>query len=355
MDESLKAAPSSDDATLSRWLGYGAVAAVLAGLLGAGSAGLSLAGFPQEGFSLSEIIDLAAVFTLVFVLAAYWQVSLKTQAPGLRKSGLGLLGMMIVMELANLNATEGEMRWWNIVIWVVLALVTFVFLIGVWSLEEIEKEIEKEEAEEKSETAAEQKPTPVEPAAKATEAPAQAGQPSAETAEGKATKATGGILVVLVAVGFLVLKLLGKVLGKWAGKQVMKAMNRDLFQGAIGLAMLLLTAVFFAWFAIVKVRLRKALGGLAVCVGVLELAMILLAVLAAGGMFVGMYQAALQAGPDEQALDRAMDATMATWTQRFFTGAIVVNLLWALLTAGLFLNYRRRLAEAAGQPAPQTT
>ncbi len=55
-------------------------------------------------------MNLASLLTLGVVLVGYWQVSLQTQTPGLRKSALGLFGMLIIMELASLNITEGDLH-----------------------------------------------------------------------------------------------------------------------------------------------------------------------------------------------------------------------------------------------------
>jgi hypothetical protein len=96
-----EATPSTGELHLPRWLGYGALAAVAAALLSIVNSALALAGWPQDGFGLLEIISLAGLVPLGIVLAAYYKASFQTGAPALRHSALGLFGMLVIWELAR--------------------------------------------------------------------------------------------------------------------------------------------------------------------------------------------------------------------------------------------------------------
>jgi hypothetical protein len=338
MNESLKvdSRPPSG-LSLRRWLGFGAFAALVAGLLAAGSSALSLAGWQQGALNTSEFLSLASLLTLGVVLAAYWQVSLQTRTPGLRKSALGLFGVLVIGELATLNISEGNWRWWNIAIWVVLVLATALLLIVVWNLEEIEKE----GADGKSDTGPEQK-AEAEAAAAGTGAPAGSAQQDSKTWHGNNVKAAGVVLAALGTLGLIVLKAFVRV----GVRRLMKSMDLNLFEILVLGALLVLAVVFLVWFAVVKIRLRKELGVISALAGSVELFMILLGALALGGMLLDMFQVLKQAGLNEEAMQAGFEAVAATWSRRTDIGALVVNELWALLTAGLFLNCRARLALA---------
>jgi hypothetical protein len=327
---------SRGESDLYRWLGYGAFAAVLATLLSIVSSALTLGGWPQGGFGLPEIIYLSALIPLGVVLGAYYKVSLQTGTPGLRRSALGLFGMVIVLELASLNLSEAEPRWWNIVIWVVLALATGLFLLVVWNLVEIEKEA----ADDKPDTKPEQESNdePATPTGAVT--PADAVQADGGASAGIPAKGTGAVLGILAAVGLFVLKAGAKV----AGRRVMKAMDASGAEAVVMVAILILAAVFLVWFAVAKIRLRQVLGPLAGAVGLAELLVILLIELLMAGMLWDMFRAVEQAGFNEQAAEANLKAVETIWTQRAESGSIVVGIVWAALTAGLFLSYRSRLA-----------
>ncbi len=220
MNESVSDATSSTgESDLRRWLGYGALAAVAATWLDIVTSALYLAGWPQEGFGLPQIISLAGLVPLGVVLAAYYKLSHQTGAPALRHSALALFGVVILWELAGLIGVE-----------------------------------------------------------------------------------------------------------------------------AAQVLILILGAIFVVWFAVAKIRLRRVLGLIAGAVGVAELfAILLLGLMLAGGAWETS-QAAEQAGGDEQAVEANLKALETTYNQRFEVGSIVAHTVWAALTAGLFLSYRRRLA-----------
>jgi hypothetical protein len=219
-----------------------------------------------------------------------------------------------------------------------LVLATALLLIVVWNLEEIEKEA----ADGKSDTAPEQK-TEAEAAAAGTGALAGSAQQDSKTWHGKSVKAAGGVLAALAALGLIVLKASVKV----GVRRLMKSMDLNLFEILVFGALLVLTVVFLVWFAVVKIRLRKELGVISVLAGSVELLMILLGGLALGGMLLDIFQVFKQAGLNEKAMEAGFETVATTWSRRIDIGALVVNALWAFLTAGLFLNCRARLAAVA--------
>jgi Ca2+/Na+ antiporter len=196
---------SKPDARLQQWLGYGAVSALITGALWGASATVSLAGWQAGGFDPSEVFDLAALLTLVVVLVAYWQLSVHVQTPELRKSACGLLGMLVLMELAALSLTEDDPHWWNIVIWVVLALAAALFIVIVWKLEEVEKAAADERAGPKP---AETVPAEAVAPPQATDATAGTANQGAPPADGQTSPARRrGVLLGAAAVGLFLLLL----------------------------------------------------------------------------------------------------------------------------------------------------
>jgi hypothetical protein len=336
VDESVRdSTRSTSESDLYRWLGYGAFAAVAATLLSIVSSALTLGGWPQGGFGLPEIIYVTALIPLGVVLGAYYKVSLQTGTPALRRSALGLFGMLVVLELASLNISEGEPRWWNVVIWVVLALVTGLFLVIVWNLVEIEKESGEDIPDTKAEQQANDEPAA--PTSGGT--PGGAAPPGGGWSAGTPGKATGAVLGILAAIGLLVLKAGARA----AGRRVMKAMDATGAEAVVMIAILILAAVFLGWFAVTKIRLRQVLGPLAGAAGLVELLVILLFGLMMAGTFRDMFQAVERAGFNEQAAEANVKAVVAAWTQRAELGSIVLSGVWAALTVGLFLSYRGRL------------
>jgi hypothetical protein len=334
MDKSQQNAHSSENgANLHRWLGYGGGAALIAGLLMMGSSALTLAGAGQGGLSVSEFLSLAALVNLGVVLVSYWQVAVHTQTIGLRKSAIGLFGMLIVMEGAGLNFTEAESHWWNILIWVVLGVVTFLLLIAVWNLEELETEDEADSSAEAADKPAEGKIAAVGADAGANPgAPEQDEKPAPE----KTGKVAGGVLAALAFVALIALKATAKV----GGKALMKVMSVELFEILLGGTGMILTGMFLGWFALVKFRLRKELGGIAAWLALVEVIAIVLVGLGFAGMAWDPFRAFQQAPLNED----AFKGIEATWMARFDVGSIVLSSDWAILTASLFWSYRKRLA-----------
>jgi hypothetical protein len=340
VNESLHIPPSKTDVGLRQWLGYGALGALAAGMLGVASSAVSLAGWQVAGLDPSEVLDLAALLVLAVVLVAYWKLSLKTEAPGLRKSALGLFGIQVIVELASLNTTEGDRHWWNVVIGVVLALATVVLLIVVWTLEEIEQGGQGETA---TSTPGEKTPAEAVASAPTPAATANTAQQDAPPAGGKPAKSVGPVLGGVAVAALFLLKILLRAGAKLAAKKGVPLMSMDLIGVLLFVALLLLVVVFLVWFAVVKIRLRKKLGAFATLVGSVELLMILLGGLALAGLLWDAFQVLSQADLDEKAMDVGFEAVVATWTRRVAVGAIVVSALWALLTAGLFVDCRSRL------------
>jgi hypothetical protein len=121
------------------------------------------------------------------------------------------------------------------------------------------------------------------------------------------------------------------------------------FEGLLVCALVILAVVFLAWFAGVKIRLRRVLGGLAALVGSLELLLIIVIGVVLVGGTVDVIQTSVQgvrAGLEEKAIEESVEAVVDTWLAGCAVGGIVANALWALLTAGLFLTLRRRLPVA---------
>jgi hypothetical protein len=345
MTEPLQITPTQKPSVgLQQWLGYGALGALATGVLWASSSAISVTDW-QGGTVLTESMDLVALLMLAVVLIAYWKLSHETAAPGLRKSALGLLGILVVLELANLNTPEGDAHWWNIVIWVVLALATVGLVIVIWNLEEIENDAAGKKASPTNEDkhAAEALSSPSATDAATVETAPQVIRPTDDKpASARRTRLGVGALAVL---GLFLLKLLAKVGGRLAWKKVAPVISGDLIGGLLFLALLLLAVVFLVWFAVVKIRLRTRLGALSAWVGSVELLAVLVGGLAVGGMLWDFVQVARQIGMDEKAMDAGIEAAVATWSRRAGVGAILGSAVWAVLTAGLFLNYRRRLGE----------
>lgn len=306
--------PTLPDSTsnLGRWLGYGAFAALAAAVLGVTGSALTLGGWPPGRFSLPEIIGRTALLPLAVVLVAYYKASLATGAVGLRRSAVGSFGMLVILELADLNLNEDGPRWWNVAIWVALALATVVLLLVAWNLPDFEQ-------------------------AGATGNPAGSAPPVAADPSGG--KSTGAAIAGFGLFGLLALRLALKL----ASIQVMKAVGADGLEALAMLVGVVLAAVFLVWFAVAKIRLRHALGPLAAAVGAVELLALLLFGLLTAGMLADLFQAVEQAGLDEQAAEANVKVVEATWTARGEWASIAVGVVWAALTAGLFLNYRGRL------------
>lgn len=276
------------------------------------------------------MLDLLALIPLGIVTKVYYKLSLETKTPGLRRSALGLFGFVIVLLLAELNIADDGPRWWNVLIWIVLALVTGLFLLIVWDLEEFEKI----SVEDSPDALAEQSPAAVSLAMEVNTVPEPAsGQPNA----GDTAKAVGAVIGVMVAVGLFVLKFVAKVVAGVRGVLAIGANGIEIIGQVI---LLTLTAAFLIWFAVAKIRLRRVLGPLAASAGSVELLVILLFGFALAGIFWEVFQID-QAGLNEQATEMKIKELDLIWMQRIEVGTIGAGGVWAAITAGLFFANQR--------------
>jgi hypothetical protein len=132
----------------------------------------------------------------------------------------------------------------------------------------------------------------------------------------------------------------------WFGMLVILEMGSLSGGDVVLVPILLLWALFVVWFAVVKIRLRRVLGSLAGAVGVAELFTLVFLGLMMARQVWDTSQAIERAGGDEQAAEANVKALERTFTQLYEVSSSVLHTVWAALTAGLFLNYRRRLALA---------
>lgn len=329
MNESLRlVSPPQPDSHLARWLGYGALAALAAGFLGAVSAALSLAGWETGTLSPLEIVNLAALVCLVVVLLAYWHMSRHLHRLTLRQSALGIVGILLLLELASLNLTEGPLRWWNIAIWIGLLVLTALLLLVVWNLHDLEQDA-----------------NPEQPSAQADESqPSSSDSSSQESSMG--VRIFGWLLTALGFVGVIALK----VSIKMGIRKLVRSMDLNLFELLVLVSLLILLVAFVIWFALVKIRLRQVLGSMAVLVGALELFLLLAGAIALIAITWQMIPLFRQPDLTEEAMDAAVEGILNLWIHRLDLAALVLCLLWGMGTAKLFLSYRKQVLPVQVQP-----
>jgi hypothetical protein len=270
--------PTSD---LRKWLGYGAAGIVFAVILGIASWAVMLATGPQEGFHLADALSLVSMLPLGFAIAAYWKLGLATGSLGLRKSAVGFYGASLLIELFDVHDSTGAR--------IALAIAAIILVIIVWTLKNPRTDGE---------------------------------EPQKSAAEG-----IGGGLVVLLLVG---LKIFAKV-------GFLQAVPFELWvKGGI----FLLAGIFVVWFAIVKILLRRTLGGLSALLGITELAAFVTGVVAASRLAVDIFQAVDRVGMNEKAMEEAIQGVISSWLPSFVVGTIITQTLLAALTIGLFLKLR---------------
>src|SRR5262249_44133950 len=99
-------------------------------------------------------------------------------------------------------------------------------------------------------------------------------------------------------------------------RRVLKAWDWSWVEALVMITLLLLAAAFLAWFGVVKVRQRRALGPPAAWAGAVELSALLAGVLTAAAVIADLIGALRQTG-DAKALDAAAEAVQATWNPRY--------------------------------------
>jgi hypothetical protein len=306
----------------------GTIAVVLTGVLSGASSLAALAQGRQPGFTLAHGLAWAALLPALWVVGAYVSLGEEAGRPALGKSALALFGAGVVLQLYELARLKLFPAGGQVALWVL-------FAIGLIALP-ILPFLSDDEQEK---PAAELPPW-------AEEAPAEAAGPAPQATETEppaSSKAAAGAAGALGALGLALVGML-KVFGKGFGKLFFFRGLINVFRlkwdwvTIAGGAALVAAGTFLVWFAILKIRLRRQLGGVAAFVGWAELLGFALALALLAELMVQLGAAGGQPGLNANEL--------AALEQKFRHDAAMLelgaNMLWASLTVCLFASLRQR-------------
>jgi hypothetical protein len=276
-------------AALRRLMFWGALAAVVGG-------GLSLGSLASQDDSVRLFLDLVGIAPLLVLLGAYLRLAKELPSLTLRRTSIGLFGILLLFSFVGLADTEQGGEEW--VAWVVLIAMTLLTIVVIGIV---------------------------------IKRPSWATITTAEsTSSGEKKAGWGGLGFVLLAKFFL-LKKLARLFGGF---------ELEFFGPVVLFIMGMLAISFLFAGGIVKLRLTRRLGVTAGVLGFIEIVVPVVVAILCGVFFYSLYQVVERVGEDQQAMDAAMDQLAQAWRPRAVTGGILMQSAWSLATLVFFWTVR---------------
>lgn len=265
---------------------------LVSGSLSAAGAMWNLSNPGAAGFTPAHVCGLASLLPLVTVLRTYLVLARETDSAALRKSGLGLFGTLILLELLNLHELTGMPAWWPLLVWAAEGVGLIGLLIYTFN----------------------------------------SGKSKDTKADGiSASKAGWGGVAFLL---FLALKVGLKGLVIVGARNL----NQSSLVALVWIALQASAVIFTLWFAITKMRLAGRLGALAALLGVIEIAILATVI----GVNVGYFAALSRAEANRVDADKARDKVETEWKEIGHEADLGINVVWSLATALWFFALRGR-------------
>jgi Ca2+/Na+ antiporter len=290
---------------------------------------VELSGSTEIAFYGLTALCVVAILSFAIVVRAYWELSICSSSPGLRRGAVGTFGALILLEVENWCIVDGPGHWWNVVLWIALGLALGIVTVAVIFLETVRTDSKNPPPAPDTASVADPSDAPLQAASgAATETPTTSWWSRTTTA---AVRGIGAVAVVAV------------------GRSIFWAVNRgvdyvNLIELVVVFLTLVVAVVFVAWFAAAKIRLRKVLGIPALLVGLVELLTPVIFVAILVGWVVAAMLPAQQTSSSGSPTDQGEEATTSMWLVGSIVAWIVIVVVWGSLTATLLLQGRRRLA-----------